>query len=128
MTVFDYNFVIKHVNHVFDPYEVIESLGEGGFATVRKAKYKGIDDYLFAMKSMRKEVDDIDMMHSILNELNLLNMLDHPNIANFNECYEEEVYIHAILEFSPGKSLAQILIERKERLPTFDILKIFYQI
>lgn len=37
-----------------DPYTVIGPLGKGGFATVRMAKYRGIDDYAFAMKSMRK--------------------------------------------------------------------------
>ena len=116
------------MTHVLDPFEVMESLGEGGYATVRKAKYKGIDEYLFAMKSMRKEVDGIDMVPSIKNELNLLNKIDHPNIANFNECYEDETHFHAILEFSPGESLAQMLCDRKTRLPTIDILKIFYQI
>ncbi|CAI2362813.1 unnamed protein product [Moneuplotes crassus] len=121
-------FVMKASTHVFDPYEVMERLGKGGFATVRLAKYKGINEYMFAMKSMRKVVDEVDMTSSIINELNLLNKLDHPNIANFNEAYQEDEYIHAILEFSPGKSLAQLYSELKEPLPLIDTLKIFYQI
>lgn len=70
---------------MLDPYDVIERLGSGGFATVRLAKYKGIQEYKFAMKSMRKVLNGVDMMPAIMNELNLLNTLDHPNIANFNE-------------------------------------------
>ena len=107
---------------------MIEKLGDGGFAVVRKAKYKGIDDYLFAMKSMRKTAENIDMRPSIMNELNLLNKLDHPNIANFNECYEDDEFFHAILEFSPGDSLAQVFMSKEEGLPLSDILKIFFQI
>jgi serine/threonine protein kinase len=128
ITIYDYNFVIKTEGKVLDPYTVIDKLGNGGFATVRLAKYKGIDDYQFAMKSMRKTVEGIDMKPAIINELDILNVLDHPNIANFNECYEDDKYIHAILEFSPGKSLAQVFVDIEERLPIIDIKKIFYQI
>ena len=128
MTIFEYNFVIKTENKVFEPYTVKEELGTGGFATVRKAEYRGIDDYQFAMKSMKKKVEGLDMKPCIINELDILNTLDHPNIANFNECYEDDTYIHAILEFSPGKSLAQLFTEIQERMPTLDLMKIFYQI
>lgn len=68
------------------------------------------------------------MRPSILNELDILHALDHPNIANFNECYEDDDYIHAILELSPGESLAEMFMEQEKRLPILDILKIFYQI
>lgn len=111
LTSFDYKFVIKKENKVLEPYECIETLGKGGFATVRMAKYKGIADYLFAMKSMRKTIDGMDMKPLIINELDILNSLDHPNIANFNECYEDDIYIHAILEFSPGECLAQMFLD-----------------
>lgn len=68
------------------------------------------------------------MKPSIMNELSILNTLDHPNIANFNECYEDDTFFHAILEYSPGECFAELLLNRKERLPLPDILKIFYQI
>lgn len=106
----------------------MESLGTGGFATVLKAKYRGIDEYLFAMKSMRKNMNGNNMRPSILNELELLNTLDHPNIANFNECYEDETFLHAILEYCPGECLAQIFLDCEVRMELSDILKIFYQI
>ena len=124
----DYNFVIKKENNILDPYEVLETLGAGGFATVREAKFKGIQDYQFAIKSMRKKMNKLDMTKAIWNELDILNSLDHPNIANFNECYEDDTFLHAILEFSPGECLAETYLREKNKLPLLDILKIFYQI
>lgn len=107
---------------------MLDTLGAGGFAKVNKAKYKGVEDYKFAIKSMRKKFDGINFRQAILNELDILNQLDHPNIANFNECYEDETFIHAVLEFSPGQSLAQYYQNLTEPLPTKDLLNIFYQV
>jgi serine/threonine protein kinase len=77
---------------------------------------------------MRKDMSGVNMKPSIINELEILNILDHPNIANFNECYEDDTFFHAILEFSPGECLAQIFLDCTEMMDIFDILKIFYQI
>jgi serine/threonine protein kinase len=106
----------------------LETLGAGGFATVREAKFKGIEKYKFAIKSMRKKMDKVNMRKAIINELDVLNSLDHPNIANFNECYEDDTFIHAILEFSPGVCLAEMFDKQDSPLPILDSLKIFYQI
>lgn len=128
LSVFDYAFVMKNMNMVSDPYTVREKLGKGGFASVRMAKFRGVEAYQFAMKSMRKIVDGMDMKPAIINELNILNSFDHPNIANFNESYEDETHIHAILEFSPGKPFSELLMGLEDPLPTLDLLKIYYQV
>ena len=82
----------------------------------------------FAMKSMKKVVEEMDMKPAIINELNILNSLDHPSIAKINESYEDENCIHAILEFSPGKSFAEMLIDTKGKMDINDVLKIFFQV
>lgn len=53
MSEFDYNFIIKTDGHVLDPYTVTDKLGRGGFASVKEVKFKGINAYKFAMKSMK---------------------------------------------------------------------------
>ena len=116
------------MNQVSDPYTIRDRLGKGGFASVKMAKFRGNEDNWFAMKSMKKEVGEMDMKPAIINELNILNSLDHPSIAKINESYEDETCIHAILEFSPGKSFAEMLIQNQGKMSINDTLKIFYQI
>ena len=128
LSTFDYAFVMKNMNQVSDPYTIRDRLGKGGFASVKMAKFRGNEDNFFAMKSMKKVVEEMDMKPAIINELNILNSLDHPSIAKINESYEDENCIHAILEFSPGKSFAEMLIDTKGKMDINDVLKIFFQV
>ena len=49
-----------------------------------------------------KLADNIDM---IMEEVSILNRLDHPNIVKYYETYNDQKYIYLVMEFIPGKPL-----------------------
>jgi len=40
-------------------------------------------------------------------ELNILRNLDHPNVARFYETYEDEYYVHFVMEYCDGGDLCE---------------------
>jgi len=53
--------------------------------------------------------------------------LDHPNIANFYECYQDVENYHFVLEYCGGESLVDYIIKMKY-IPEEEVKKIFFQI
>ena len=49
-----------------------------------------------------KLADNIDM---IMEEVSILNRLDHPNIVKYYETYNDQKYIYLVMEFIPGKPM-----------------------
>jgi len=85
-------------------------LGHGHFGTVREAwRLSDPTKKLVAVKSIPKEriVRNIKLMRS---ELELLQVLDHPNIIKSFETFEDERYVHIVMEECTGGDLFDHLI------------------
>lgn len=82
----------------------LEQLGEGGFGTVTKATLKSNSDREFAIKTISKKgnVSDVSMF---LKEIEMLKVLDHPNLVKFYEVYEDKYSYHLVIEFCGGGEL-----------------------
>ena len=87
----------------FSEYEVIRELGRGSFAVVRLVKHK-LTGVIRAMKAIRK-TDDEELEKDIVNEINILMKLDHPNIVKIFEFYISETKYYLITEYCPCGSL-----------------------
>lgn len=46
-----------------------------------------------------------DNIESIIEEVKILNILDHPNIVNYIETYDDQKYIYLVMEFINGGQL-----------------------
>ena len=101
----------------FQDYTEIRLLGEGSFAIVKLVKnnYTGM---IRAMKIIKKkknysdssqETNDLD----ILNEINILKQIDHPNVVKIFEFYNSEDAFYLITEYCEGGELFQIISEKK---------------
>jgi calcium-dependent protein kinase len=53
--------------------------------------------------------DNIKILHQ---ELSLLRSLDHPNIIRFYETYEDERYIHFVMEYCSGGELFEKILKK----------------
>lgn len=88
-------------------YNFIKVLGSGRYGTVREAAKKGMSPALlsnYAVKSLSKADIAQDLMY-YRRELEILMHVDHPNIVNFFEVYEDEAYIHIVMELCSGGDL-----------------------
>ena len=91
-------------------YSFKRVLGHGHFGTVREAaRLSDPSKKLFAIKSIPKEKikKDFKLMRR---ELELLHIVDHPNIIDFFETFEDERYVHIVMEECTGGDLFDHLI------------------
>ena len=88
-------------------------IGKGNFARVHIARKK-VNDQTFAIKTIEKAklTDNPKNLISLEKEIQILRKIDHPNVIKLYEVYENDMYIHLILEYLKGGELFQ-LIQRK---------------
>ena len=91
-----------------DEYKIIKKLGKGGFGTVWKVK--NIQTNLFrAMKKIPKLRNNMNNINEILNEVEILKNLDHPNIVKIFEFFIEADGYYIITEYCHGGELFQAI-------------------
>ena len=127
---------IKNTANEFPPeitqkFSMSKLLGSGACGNV----YLGIrksDSKQFAIKNVKKEhasaLSDINIANknAILNEINLLNGIDHPNIIKLEEVIETEGNIYMVLELADGGEVFDEVV-KKIRLHEPYAKSIFYQ-
>ena len=109
-------------------YEIIKKLGEGSYGKTYKVKNKDSSD-IRAMKQMDK--GKIPDMNLFKNEINIMSILDHPNILKLYEVYEDEKFFYLIIEYCDGGELLHRIRERNEKGNPFkekEIAEIFKEI
>lgn len=90
-------------------YRFTKVLGHGQFGTVREALMNGTGRTV-AVKSINKEKIKKDL-YLLKRELDVLRMIDHPNVINYYETYEDEKYLHIVMELCTGGDLFDKLID-----------------
>lgn len=100
-------------------------LGEGAFGKVSKAFLKRDKSRLFAIKTMKKNSQYIDLS-IFLKEVELLKIFDHPHIIKFHEVYEDSRSFYLVIEYCEGGDLQQRLDEEKKILES-DVKKYLWQ-
>lgn len=74
-------------------FKMLEPIGKGGFATVYKMEKKD-DKKLFAIKLIKKStLKGAKEIRYLINEIEVLRIMDHPNIVKTYEVHELDVYI-----------------------------------
>ena len=110
-------------------YEFISILGNGNFGKVRLYRDRKQTDLLFAIKTLKKENMTKAYFELIKNEVNILSNLDHPNIVKYFGVYEDELYIHILMEYLKGYDLYKIIALKKYTgFDEKDMCEIVYQL
>lgn len=85
-------------------YRFTSVIGHGHFGTVREA-YRFNNEMLpFAVKSICKENIKRDI-YLLKREIDVLMQVDHPNVIKYYESYEDDKYIHIVMEMCTGGDL-----------------------
>lgn len=109
------NFACKNEGKILEYYDFEEQkLGEGAFGTVRRATDKRTG-YVRAVKSIPKpsgtsanknsKMLGKDEMAALMEEIGILSILDHPNIARLCESFEDRRFVYLVLELCSGGEL-----------------------
>ena len=93
-------------------YEYISLIGSGSFGKVRLFVERQCKSVKYAIKTIKKDIFNQYHIQSLKNEIEILRSLDHPNIVKYFETYEDENYLHIVMEYIPGDNLFKVLTEK----------------
>ena len=90
-------------------YELIYVLGTGAFGKVRLYRDRTNKELLYAIKTLKKEGISKTQYELIQSEINILSKLDHPNIVKYFGTFEDDFYLHIMMEYLQGHDLFKII-------------------
>ena len=105
-------FVQKGLGTLRDIYKIGQVLGEGAFGEVRLCTHRETKEKR-AVKVLKKENMDKHEQQTMLNEINTLRSLDHPNIVKIFEYFEDEKNVYLVTEACRGGELFDRIIENE---------------
>ena len=103
----------SRLDSIHKHYQFIKVIGYGQFGTVREAiKISSSQEAKsFAIKSISKE-KVLKKFNLLKRELEALTLIDHPNIVRLYEIYEDEKYLHLVLDLCRGGDLYDYIIAK----------------
>lgn len=101
-TILDAN----QISNLKDQYNLGEQLGWGQFGVIRACTDK-LTGEVFACKSIAKDrLVTLDDARSVKLEIEIMTRLSgHPNVVDLKAVYEEEDYVHLVMELCAGGEL-----------------------
>ncbi|MBN1552101.1 right-handed parallel beta-helix repeat-containing protein [bacterium] len=107
-------------------YQILEVIGQGGMAAVLKARHTVLNT-IRAIKLIREDwSQNPKFVQRFKREARLLVKLNHPNLVQIFDFFEEQGHLFLVMDFVEGESLASRL-ERQGRLPEQVIIPIMIQ-
>ena len=94
-------------------YEYKCLIGSGAFGKVRLYVDRDSKTFQYAIKTIKKNIFNKHSIESIKREIDILRSLDHPNIVKYFETYEDEYYLHIVMEYIAGDNLFRVLTDQK---------------
>ena len=90
-------------------YEILEEIGQGGFAIVYRAHDRQLDR-MVALKELRSMLlNDPDSVKGFRREARNIARLDHPNIVTIYDVYETEQRHFIVMQLVDGSSLEELI-------------------
>lgn len=92
-------------------YEILEKIGNGGMATVYRAKCHVLNRYV-AVKILKDEfTTDSEFIKKFNTEAQSAASLTHPNIVSIYDVGNEDNLYYIVMELIQGKTLKEIIVE-----------------
>ena len=105
--------ILKSVTNedVREVYTFEKRVGTGRFGVVNQVCLNKDKSKKFAVKSLRIE-SILAELELIENELDILRLVDHPNIIQYYETYNDGTYLHIVTELCTGGELFDRIIQK----------------
>ena len=94
---------------ILDDYTLEKSLGKGAFGEVFLTTKKGTNKLFATKKIERAQVDTGHSVKYLINEIQILKELNHPNIVKFEEIKKTKNHYYIIMEYCNGGELYKTL-------------------
>ena len=106
---FDTNLLVSQAEkNPYNDYDEIKILGKGSFGQVSLVKNK-TNGVIRAMKAIKKKDSENNNDKAILNEINILKKIDHPNIVKIFEFFITKEYYYILMEYCEGGELYDLI-------------------
>jgi len=99
--------IIESCDDITVHYDLDKVLGQGAFGVVRKAKIK-VTGAVRAIKAINKKKMKTQA-HLIKQEIEIMKMLDHPNLLMLYEVLEDSSNLHLVIEMCTGGALSDYI-------------------
>ena len=98
-------------------YELLEKIGDGGMATVYRARCTLLDR-IVAVKILKEEyAQDIVLVQKFKSEAQAAARLSHPNIVNVYDVGEDNGFHFIVMEYVEGTNLKEYIREKGPLTP-----------
>jgi calcium-dependent protein kinase len=121
-------FVGKLDGVFLDHYEVIRSLGKGGYGKVYEVKNKKTREIRACKHLSKLNIENLDKFER---EINILIKADHPNIIKLYEIFESQRSLYLVMEECKGGEVFDRIIEHiqsKQMYSEKDAANMFLQV
>jgi Ca2+-binding EF-hand superfamily protein len=118
--------VIGYAN-ITDYYELKENLGKGKFGLVRSAVHKKSGKKV-AIKLMKKLMMTPQDLELVKQEIEIMKMLQHPNLIRLLDVFENTDYIYIVMEIMEGGDLFSYLEKKHFRLPEITAARLVHSL
>lgn len=107
------NFVVQNPKAFQEEYKIGKNLGSGAFGEVRKVIHRATNENR-AVKIFRKDLAVSDSSQKkLMEEINILRSLDHPNIIRVYEFFEDNKRFYIVMEQCSGGELFEEILKRQ---------------
>ena len=89
-------------NPIEENYEILETIGKGGFGEVKRVRHKQLDIVRALKIIQKKRYRTQQEVKMIKNEISIMKAVDHPNILKMFEFFEDEEKLFIITEYCSG--------------------------
>lgn len=103
-------------------------LGKGSFGTVYKGTNRQNSKNQLAVKKIDKRYITKEEIDDIHNEVMILGRMDHSNIVNYFETYDDNNNIYLCMELCTGGELVEVISKDKKKFTEDEVSKIIYSL
>ncbi|KAM7269590.1 hypothetical protein ACFE04_025087 [Oxalis oulophora] len=98
-------------------YQICEEIGSGQFGTISRC-FSPSTNTFYALKTVdKRRLTDSTDRECLINEPKILSLLSpHPNITQFIDLYEDEDFLHLVMELCKPITLYDIILKQKPLL------------
>lgn len=102
--------VSKYSNtDILKNFEFVYMWGNGAFGKVKLYRDRNDKTILYAIKTLKKNNIPKYEFELLKTEVEILSELDHPNIVNYFGTFEDNFYIHIVMEYLKGYDLYKVI-------------------
>jgi cyclin-dependent kinase-like len=109
-----------------DQYDLLETIGEGTYGHVIKAKHKE-SGQIVAIKKFKESDDQDEVRKTALREVRILKQLRHDNVVCLLDVFRRKRKLYLVFEYIKS-TLLQELERRPEGMDPLDTKKIMWQL